>query len=141
MWDVEGLHCVATLAGHSGAVRALAACADKVFSGSDDTTIKVGPVPRNRLTSGYQEGKSREPCPFVPCAVGRMDQGAQNRPQDCGALPGLIRVRAAVLAAMCASLLYSGCWPGWLRLQGLLTSVLMLQHLTLSSQGIGLRPA
>ena len=41
VWDVAGLHCVATLAGHSGAVRALAACDDKVFSGSDDTTIKV----------------------------------------------------------------------------------------------------
>ena len=45
MWDVAGLHCVATLAGHSGAVRALAACADKVFSGSDDTTIKVACLP------------------------------------------------------------------------------------------------
>ena len=44
MWDVANLQCVATLAGHSGAVRALAACADKVFSGSDDTTIKVSLV-------------------------------------------------------------------------------------------------
>ena len=41
MWDVESLACLATLQGHSGAVRALAASPDRVFSGSDDTTIKV----------------------------------------------------------------------------------------------------
>ena len=41
MWDVESLACLATLQGHSGAVRALAASPDRVFSGSDDTTIKA----------------------------------------------------------------------------------------------------
>ena len=41
VWDVATLQCLATLTGHSGAVRALAASPDRVFSGSDDTTIKV----------------------------------------------------------------------------------------------------
>lgn len=41
MWDVNTLKCLATLTGHSGAVRALAASSKRVFSGSDDTTIKV----------------------------------------------------------------------------------------------------
>ena len=41
VWDVESLACLATLQGHSGAVRALAASPDRVFSGSDDTTIKA----------------------------------------------------------------------------------------------------
>ena len=43
VWDVESLACLATLQGHSGAVRALAASPDRVFSGSDDTTIKARP--------------------------------------------------------------------------------------------------
>ena len=43
VWDVATLACKATLTGHTGAVRALVASPDKVFSGSDDTTIKVGP--------------------------------------------------------------------------------------------------
>jgi WD40 repeat protein len=42
VWDVDNLTCLATLQGHSGAVRALAASPTLVFSGSDDTTIKVG---------------------------------------------------------------------------------------------------
>lgn len=41
MWDVHTHRCLATLAGHSGAVRALAATDSIVFSGSDDTTIRV----------------------------------------------------------------------------------------------------
>ena len=41
VWDVDNLTCLATLQGHSGAVRALAASPTLVFSGSDDTTIKV----------------------------------------------------------------------------------------------------
>ena len=41
VWDVNTLKCLATLTGHSGAVRALAASSKRVFSGSDDTTIKV----------------------------------------------------------------------------------------------------
>ena len=41
VWDTKGLICLATLQGHSGAVRALAASPTRVFSGSDDTTIKV----------------------------------------------------------------------------------------------------
>jgi F-box/WD-40 domain protein 7 len=41
VWDVQTLECLATLQGHSGAVRALAASPRRVFSGSDDTTIKV----------------------------------------------------------------------------------------------------
>lgn len=44
MWDVETLKCLSTLTGHSGAVRALAASSKRVFSGSDDTTIKVGAI-------------------------------------------------------------------------------------------------
>ena len=44
VWDVNTLKCLATLTGHSGAVRALAASSKRVFSGSDDTTIKV-PLP------------------------------------------------------------------------------------------------
>ena len=43
VWDVNTLKCLATLTGHSGAVRALAASSKRVFSGSDDTTIKVQP--------------------------------------------------------------------------------------------------
>jgi len=43
VWDVNTLKCLATLTGHSGAVRALAASSKRVFSGSDDTTIKVRP--------------------------------------------------------------------------------------------------
>ena len=43
VWDVNTLKCLATLTGHSGAVRALAASSKRVFSGSDDTTIKVEP--------------------------------------------------------------------------------------------------
>lgn len=42
MWDVERLTELAVLEGHTSAVRALAATDTKVFSGSDDTTIKVG---------------------------------------------------------------------------------------------------
>lgn len=42
MWDVNTHKCLATLVGHSGAVRALAASDTIVFSGSDDTTIRVG---------------------------------------------------------------------------------------------------
>lgn len=41
VWDCRTLQCKSTLTGHSGAVRALVASSDKVFSGSDDTTIKV----------------------------------------------------------------------------------------------------
>ena len=41
VWDVHTLKCLATLTGHSGAVRALAASSKRVFSGSDDTTIKA----------------------------------------------------------------------------------------------------
>lgn len=41
VWDVATLKCLSTLTGHSGAVRALAASDKRVFSGSDDTTIKV----------------------------------------------------------------------------------------------------
>lgn len=45
VWDCNTLECKATLTGHGGAVRALVASSDKVFSGSDDTTIKVrGPA-------------------------------------------------------------------------------------------------
>jgi WD40 repeat protein len=44
VWDVETLKCLSTLTGHSGAVRALAASSKRVFSGSDDTTIKVGAI-------------------------------------------------------------------------------------------------
>lgn len=44
VWDVNTLKCLATLTGHSGAVRALAASSKRVFSGSDDTTIKVAPL-------------------------------------------------------------------------------------------------
>ena len=43
VWDTRSLMCLATLQGHSGAVRALAASPTRVFSGSDDTTIKVRP--------------------------------------------------------------------------------------------------
>lgn len=46
VWDTNSLVCLATLQGHSGAVRALAASPTRVFSGSDDTTIKV---PGSRL--------------------------------------------------------------------------------------------
>ena len=41
VWDVDELVCLATLQGHSGAVRALTASPTLVFSGSDDTTIKA----------------------------------------------------------------------------------------------------
>lgn len=41
MWDVNTHKCLATLVGHNGAVRALAASDNIVFSGSDDTTIRV----------------------------------------------------------------------------------------------------
>lgn len=41
VWDTGMLVCLKTLQGHSGAVRALAASPTRVFSGSDDTTIKV----------------------------------------------------------------------------------------------------
>lgn len=41
MWDVNTHKCLATLVGHTGAVRALAASDSIVFSGSDDTTIRV----------------------------------------------------------------------------------------------------
>ena len=49
VWDVDSLKCLATLTGHSGAVRALSASSKRVFSGSDDTTIKVRLRPRRRL--------------------------------------------------------------------------------------------
>lgn len=41
VWDVNTHRCLATLVGHNGAVRALAATDSVVFSGSDDTTIRV----------------------------------------------------------------------------------------------------
>jgi F-box/WD-40 domain protein 7 len=43
VWDVHTLECKAVLSGHTGAVRALVASQTHgyVFSGSDDTTIKV----------------------------------------------------------------------------------------------------
>ena len=41
VWDVDALVCLATLQGHTGAVRALSASPTLVFSGSDDATIKV----------------------------------------------------------------------------------------------------
>jgi len=41
VWDVSTHKCLATLVGHNGAVRALAASDNIVFSGSDDTTIRV----------------------------------------------------------------------------------------------------
>ncbi len=55
MWDVDTLKCLSTLTGHSGAVRALAASSKRVFSGSDDTTIKVTAPGTLFLISGNPE--------------------------------------------------------------------------------------
>ena len=41
VWDAGTHKCLATLVGHTGAVRALAATDSLVFSGSDDATIRV----------------------------------------------------------------------------------------------------
>ncbi len=41
VWDANTHKCLATLVGHTSAVRALAASDTLVFSGSDDTTIRV----------------------------------------------------------------------------------------------------
>ena len=58
VWDVDNLACLATLQGHSGAVRALAASPTLVFSGSDDTTIKARRLCRLSLRhSGHQATK------------------------------------------------------------------------------------
>lgn len=40
VWDAENLTCLATLSGHTGPVRTLARCGDKVFSGSYDKTVR-----------------------------------------------------------------------------------------------------
>lgn len=50
---MDSLACLATLTGHSGAVRALAASPDRVFSGSDDTTIKACPSSPSCLGSNF----------------------------------------------------------------------------------------
>ena len=52
VWDVDELVCLATLQGHSGAVRALAASPSLVFSGSDDNTINVRAPPPSRRCRG-----------------------------------------------------------------------------------------
>ncbi len=41
MWDTETLECIATLSGHTGPVRTLVRCGDKIFSGSYDKTVRV----------------------------------------------------------------------------------------------------
>lgn len=41
VWDTETLECVATLTGHTGPVRTLVRCGDKIFSGSYDKTVRV----------------------------------------------------------------------------------------------------
>lgn len=74
VWNVESLACLATLQGHSGAVRALAASPDRVFSGSDDTTIKAraparrgGRTPPPRCTPASKRGQPSGPgCRPVP---------------------------------------------------------------------------
>lgn len=54
MWDVHSLQCLSTLTGHSGAVRALSASSARVFSGSDDTTIKArAPAALQSILSGF----------------------------------------------------------------------------------------
>ena len=62
VWDTNSLVCLATLQGHSGAVRALAASPTRVFSGSDDTTIKVFDPPDSgggRCSIMLGEGKEK----------------------------------------------------------------------------------
>ena len=61
VWDVHSLQCLSTLTGHSGAVRALSASSTRVFSGSDDTTIKA------RSLTGPLTLCCLAPC--LPCCV------------------------------------------------------------------------
>jgi F-box/WD-40 domain protein 7 len=85
VWDTQTLECRATLTGHSGAVRALVSSARYVFSGSDDTTIKVrgrGSWPGLGLGVGGPAG----PVPLH----GRDAAGAWTRP---GRLAGCVRAR------------------------------------------------
>ena len=44
VWDANTLACLATLTGHTGPVRTLVRCGDKVFSGSYDKTVRVWDV-------------------------------------------------------------------------------------------------
>ena len=44
VWDTNTLACLATLTGHTGPVRTLVRCGDKVFSGSYDKTVRVWDV-------------------------------------------------------------------------------------------------
>ena len=57
VWDAATHKCLATLVGHTGAVRALAASDNLVFSGSDDATIRVSLRPDSR-----REGARIQPC-------------------------------------------------------------------------------
>ncbi len=41
VWNTDSLECIATLTGHTGPVRTLVRCGDKIFSGSYDKTVKV----------------------------------------------------------------------------------------------------
>ena len=41
VWNTDTLECIATLTGHTGPVRTLVRCGDKIFSGSYDKTVRV----------------------------------------------------------------------------------------------------
>ena len=41
VWNTETLECIATLSGHTGPVRTLVRCGDKIYSGSYDKTVRV----------------------------------------------------------------------------------------------------
>lgn len=51
VWDAENLTCLATLTGHTGPVRTLVRCGDKIFSGSYDKTVRVWDVHTHRCLS------------------------------------------------------------------------------------------
>jgi hypothetical protein len=71
VWDAASLRCLATLVGHTGAVRALAATDSLVFSGSDDTTIRVRSLRCNQAplqpTVAMQARIARQRCKRQRC--------------------------------------------------------------------------
>ena len=94
VWDVSTHKCLATLVGHNGAVRALAASDNIVFSGSDDTTIRVGGPGGSKLrrrlwtaeSSSRQAGTGCCAAPQQACHLSRCLLPHTPRPAPPAAL-------------------------------------------------------